>query len=122
MIPIPPLDYAAVFMSALIAGIMIGILIGITITPRLYNPTGPIAEFLNECAEVHAAGIGIIHTFTRIRPLQYSEIDGHNTSPALKEDLKNEYHYYKAFFWSPRILIIVIGIWQTGVIPQILLI
>lgn len=33
MIPIPPLDYAAVFITALIAGIMIGILIGITITP-----------------------------------------------------------------------------------------
>lgn len=120
MIPIPPLDYAAVFMSAMIAGIMIGILIGITITPRLYQPTGPIAEFLNECSEVHALGIGIIHTFTRIQPLKYSEIPGHDISPELKADLLQEYHYYKGAFWSPRILIVIIGAWKTGIIPQIL--
>lgn len=116
------ISYAAVFFSALIAGTMIGILIGIQITPRLYQPGGPISEFLNDCGEVHAAMIGIIHTATRIRPLQYSEIDGHNTSPALKEDLKNEYHYYKAFFWIPRILILIIGIWKTGIIPPALII
>jgi len=122
MIPIPPLDYAAVFMSALLAGTMIGILIGISITPRLYNPTGPIAEFLNECSEVHAAGIGIIHTFTRIKPLKYSEIPGYDISPDLMNDLLQEYHYYKGAFWAPRILILIIGAIKTGIIPQILMI
>ncbi|MCQ1538595.1 hypothetical protein FTO68_06295 [Methanocalculus taiwanensis] len=122
MIPIPPLDYAAVFMSALLAGIMIGILIGITITPRLYNPTGPIAEFLNECGEIHAAGIGIIHTFTMIKPLKYSEIPAYDISPELMNDLLQEYHYYKIFFWSPRIGILMIGALKTGIIPQILMI
>lgn len=122
MIPIPPLDYAAVFMSALMAGIMIGILIGISITPRLYTPTGPIAEFLNECAEVHAAGIGIIHTATRIKPLKYSEIPLWDASPELKTDLLHEYHYYKFSFWMPRILILIIGALKTGIIPQILMI
>lgn len=122
MIPIPPLDYAAVFMSAMIAGIMIGILIGISITPRLYQPTGPIAEFLNECSEVHALGIGIIHTFTRIQPLKYSEIPAYDAAPELKADLLQEYHYYIGSFWSPRILIVIIGAWQTGIIPQMLMI
>ena len=79
-----------------------------------------IEEFCNEYEEVHALGIGIFHTFTKLKPLKYSEIEENGLSPALAQDLRDEYHYYLTSFWSIRIIIAVVVLYYTG-IPEMAL-
>lgn len=78
------------------------------------KPPSLIAEFCNVYEEVHALGFGLIHTCTRLRPLGYSEIAKQDLSPELIADLQHEYHYYKAAFWVPRIVVGLAAIVLTG--------
>lgn len=73
-----------------------------------------LEECCNVYEEVHAVGIGLIHTCTRLRPLGYSEIAKEDLSPELIRDLETEYHYYKAAFWVPRIVVGLAIIILTG--------
>jgi len=73
-----------------------------------------LAEFCNVYEEIHALGFGLIHSCIRLRPLGYSEIAKEDLSPELKRDLETEYHYYKAAFWVPRIVVALAILVATG--------
>ena len=77
-------------------------------------PPSLLAEFCNVYEEIHALGFGLIHSCIRLRPLGYSEIAKEDLSPDLKRDLETEYHYYKAAFWVPRIVVGLAIIILTG--------
>jgi len=64
-----------------------------------------LAEFCNVYEEIHALAFGLIHSCIRLRPLGYSEIAEEDFSPELIADLQHEYHYYRAAFWAPRIVV-----------------
>ena len=78
------------------------------------KPPSLLAEFCNVYEEIHALGFGLIHSCTRLRPLGYSEIAKQDISPELKRDLETEYHYYKAAFWVPRIVVALVILVATG--------
>jgi hypothetical protein len=77
-------------------------------------PPSLLAEFCNVYEEIHALGFGLIHSCIRLRPLGYSEIAKEDLSPELKRDLETEYHYYKAAFWVPRIVVALAILVATG--------
>ena len=77
-------------------------------------PPSLLAEFCNVYEEIHALGFGLIHSCIRLRPLGYSEIAKEDLSPELKRDLETEYHYYKAAFWVPRIVVALAILAATG--------
>ena len=78
------------------------------------KPPSLLAEFCNVYEEIHALGFGLIHSCIRLRPLGYSEIAKEDLSPELKRDLETEYHYYKAAFWVPRIVVALAILVATG--------
>ena len=78
------------------------------------KPPSLLAEFCNVYEEIHALGFGLIHSCIRLRPLGYSEIAKEDLSPELKRDLETEYHYYKAAFWAPRIVVALVILVATG--------
>lgn len=49
---------------------------------------------------------GLIHCFSRVAPVKYSQIDAEDMSPANKEFLKAHSGLYQLCFWGPRVLII----------------
>jgi len=77
-------------------------------------PPSLLAEFCNVYEEIHALGIGLIHTCTRLRPMKFSEIRLEDFSPELQQDVEKEFHYYYAAFWTIRILVALVVIWRTG--------
>ena len=77
-------------------------------------PPSLLAEFCNAYGEIHALAFGLIHSCTRLRPLGYSEIAEEDLSPELKRDLETEYHYYRAAFWAPRIVVALAILVATG--------
>ncbi len=80
----------------------------------LDQPPSLLAEFCNVYEEIHALAFGLIHSCTRLRPLGYSEIAKEDLSPELKRDLETEYHYYRAAFWAPRIVVALAILVATG--------
>ena len=78
------------------------------------KPPSVLAEFCNVYEEIHALAFGLIHSCTRLRPLGYSEIAKEDFSPELIADLETEYHYYKAAFWAPRIVVALAILVATG--------
>jgi hypothetical protein len=78
------------------------------------KPPSLLAEFCNVYEEVHAVAFGLIHSCTRLRPLGYSEIAEEDFSPELIADLQHEYHYYRAAFWAPRIVVALAILVATG--------
>ena len=77
-------------------------------------PPSLLAEFCNVYEEIHALAFGLIHSCTRLRPLGYSEIAEEDFSPELIADLQHEYHYYRAAFWAPRIVVALAILVATG--------
>jgi hypothetical protein len=77
-------------------------------------PPSVLAEFCNVYEEIHALAFGLIHSCTRLRPLGYSEIAKEDFSPELIADLETEYHYYRAAFWAPRIVVALAILVATG--------
>ena len=77
-------------------------------------PPSALAEFCNVHEEIHALGLGLIHSCTRLRPLGYSEIAEEDFSPELIADLQHEYHYYRGAFWALRIAIVLALLLLTG--------
>jgi len=77
-------------------------------------PPSLLAEFCNVYEEIHALGFGLIHSCIRLRPLGYSEIAEEDFSPELIADLQHEYHYYRAAFWAPRIVVALAILVATG--------
>ncbi len=81
----------------------------------------PISEFLNTCEEVHAFGIGLLHSCKMLKPIAYASLKEYdNLSPELANDLENEYHYYLVGFWGLRIAVVIGIIWVTGSIETAL--
>jgi len=78
------------------------------------QPPSLLAEFCNVYEEIHALAFGLIHSCTRLRPLGYSEIAEEDFSPELIADLQHEYHYYRAAFWAPRIVVALAILVATG--------
>jgi len=78
------------------------------------KPPSVLEEFCNVYEEVHALGIGLIHSCTRLRPMKYSEIDQEDLSPELKEDLRAEHHYYLAAFWGLRAAVALVYLVVSG--------
>jgi len=93
--------------------------IGKTYYVVIHGMRTPSEEFLSECEEVHAFGVGIFHSFTHLKPLKYSEIEEDGLSPDLVIDLQDEYHYYLTGFWGIRVIIAIIFLYITGLWSKI---
>lgn len=78
------------------------------------KPPSLLEEFCNVYEEVHAVGIGLIHSGTRLRPMKYSEIEAEDLSPELKADLRAEHHYYLAAFWGLRAAVALVYLAISG--------
>ncbi len=75
---------------------------------------GILAECCNAYEEIHAVGMGLIHSATRKLPLKYSEIATADLSPDIIADLKKEHHYYLGAFWGLRVLVAAGFLYKTG--------
>lgn len=81
------------------------------------QPTSPSVfnEFLNDCQEVHAFTLGLIHSCTKLLPLKISELDGYDDlSDENKADIRKENHYYKGAFWGLRAVVAIAAYLLTG--------
>lgn len=81
------------------------------------NKPSPVFEFLNTCEEIHAFGMGLIHSCKTLKPIKYNELENNDgLSPDLIKDLQDEYHYYLVGFWGLRIAIVIGLILVTGTV------
>lgn len=56
----------------------------------------PFKEFLNECSEWHAFGLGFMKSWIRIKMEKLSK--------ELRRDVKKEYHYYLFGFFLAKVI------------------
>ena len=55
--------------------------------------------------EIHATGYGIFNSATHIKIPKWDEIPTQGYSPQLVKDIQEEYHYFGAGFYAPRVFI-----------------
>ncbi|MCS3923861.1 hypothetical protein [Methanosalsum natronophilum] len=67
-----------------------------------------LKELLDKPSIINSIFSGLVHSFTRKSPINFSDIKSLDISPELRSDLKTKYNYYLAAFWISRFMEILI--------------
>jgi len=75
--------------------------------------------YVPTAGECEAAGAGVIHSFTKLKILRWEDVPKEGLSPQWTASIQDEYHYYSAGFYVPRIILLAIVLVRAAVFTDI---